>query len=81
MNKESKYDFETLNERKQILKIPADALKHSDAMDLDLEMSSSENSMVLGRNSRCVAVATISSAPEGRREKRVFKGRGDLVKF
>ncbi|WP_229669555.1 mobilization protein MbpA, partial [Yeosuana aromativorans] len=34
-----------------------------------------------GRNSRCVAVATISSAPEGRREKRVFKGRGDLVKF
>ncbi|GGK16433.1 hypothetical protein GCM10007962_08490 [Yeosuana aromativorans] len=81
MNKESKYDFETLNERNQVLKIPADALKHSDAMDLDLEMNSSEKSMVLGRNSRCVAVATISSAPEGRREKRVFKGRGDLVKF
>lgn len=81
MNNERKYDFETLNERNQILKIPADALKHLDTMDLNLEMSSSENSMVLGRNSRCVAVATISSAPEGRREKRVFKGRGDLVKF
>ena len=37
--------------------------------------------MVLGRNSRCVSVDTFLFAPHGRKEKRVFKGKGDLVKF
>ncbi|WP_236027269.1 mobilization protein MbpA, partial [Gelidibacter pelagius] len=38
--------------------------------------------IILGRNSRCVSVATFSFAPEGRKEKkRVFKGKSDLVKF
>ncbi|WP_240911461.1 mobilization protein MbpA, partial [Yeosuana marina] len=29
----------------------------------------------------CVSVDTFSFAPEGRKEKKVFKGKGDLVKF
>ena len=37
--------------------------------------------MVLGRNTRCVSVDTFSFAPLGRKGKKVFKGKGDLVKF
>lgn len=58
-------------------------LINSDSIELDLELTSSETKMVLGRNSRCVSVDTNSGlgAPEGRKEKRVFKGKGELVKF
>ena len=81
MNKENKYDFESLDKQKQTVKIPTDVLNSSDSIALDLERDSSEKEMVLGRNSRCVSVDTFSFAPEGRKEKKVFKGKGDLVKF
>ena len=82
MNKENKYDFKSLDEQKQTVKIPTDVITHSDSVELDFKETSSKTKMVLGRNSRCVSVDTFSFAPEGRKEKkRVFKGKGDLVKF
>tara|TARA_R110002049_G_scaffold25956_4_gene90713 strand:- start:12151 stop:12666 length:516 start_codon:yes stop_codon:yes gene_type:complete len=82
MKKENKYDFKSSDEQKQTVRVPTDVLNSSDSIDLDLEKNSSEEEMVLGRNARCVSVDTFSFAPEGRKEKkRVFKGKGDLVKF
>jgi len=78
------FDFKSLDELKQkqqYLKIPTDALLNADSVKLDLELASSEKEIVLGRNSRCVSVDTISFAPHGRKEKKVFKGKSDLVKF
>lgn len=70
------------DEKKQYLKIPTELLKHSDSMDLDLEMDSTGTEIILGRNSRCVSVDTFLFAPEGRKEKKgVFKGKKALVKF
>lgn len=50
-----------------------------------LELSQNEvalNGMERGGNSRCVSVATISPAPEGRRKKKEsFKGKVELIKF
>lgn len=66
---------------KRTLEIPTEVINDSDCIALDLETGATEGKIVLGRNSRCVSVDTFSSAPEGRREKRVFKGRGELVKF
>ena len=67
---------------KQYVKIPADVLNHSDSLELDLERTSSENEIIMGRNSRCVSVGTFLFTPLGRKgKKRVFKGKGDLVKF
>lgn len=81
MKKENKYDSKSLDKQKQTVRIPTDVLNSSDSIALDLEKKSSEKEMVLGRNSRCVSVDTFSFAPEGRKVKKVFKGKGDLVKF
>jgi len=81
MKKENKYDSKSLDKQKQTVRIPTDVLNSSDSIALDLEKKSSEKEIFLGRNSRCVSVDTFSFAPEGRKEKKVFKGRGDLVKF
>lgn len=81
MKRENKFDFKSSDESKQYLKIPTDVLNDSDSVELDLEMNASEKKMVVSRNSRCVSVDTFLFAPLGRKEKRVFKGKGDLVKF
>lgn len=82
MKKEKKFDIKSLDEQKQYVKIPTNILNNSDCMELNLEMTSSENEIIMGRNSRCVSVDTTLFAPLGRKEKkRVFKGKGDLVKF
>jgi hypothetical protein len=81
MKKENKYDYKFIDEQKQTVKIPTDVITHSDSVELDFKETSSETKMLVGRNSRCVSVDTFSFAPEGRKEKKVFKGRGDLVKF
>ncbi len=82
MKKEEKNDFYFKDEPKQILKIPTEVIGQSDSLELDLEKDLLENEKLVGRNSRCVPVDTFSFAPLGRKEKkRVFKGKGDLVKF
>ena len=81
MKREKKLDVKSTDEKKQYVKIPADVLNHSDSVELDFNDTSSETKMVLGRNSRCVSVDTFLFTPLGRKEKRVFKGKGDLVKF
>ena len=81
MTKTNKFDFKSTEDQEQTLKIPTDVLNSSDSIVLDLERHVSETKMVLGRNSRCVSVDTFLFAPLGRKEKRVFKGKGDLVKF
>jgi hypothetical protein len=68
-------------EKERVLILPTDVIDNSDVIELGLEMTNSETEMFLGRNSRCVSVDTTLSAPLGRSEKRVFKGKGDLVKF
>jgi len=67
--------------KEQILILPTDVILNSDAIELGLETNKPETEMVLGRNARCVSVDTFSFAPLGRKEKTVFKGKGDLVKF
>jgi hypothetical protein len=82
MKRENKFDFKSSDESKQYLKIPTDVLNDSDSVALDLEQTSTETKMVLGRNSRCVSVDTFLFAPLGRKEKKgVFKGKSELVKF
>jgi len=77
-----KNEIERNKEQQRVLKIPAQLLKHSESVELDLKMDDTRTELKLGRNSRCVSVATFSFAPEGRKEKkRVFKGKSDLVKF
>ncbi len=81
MKKEKTFNFKSKDKKEQYLKIPTDILNHSDSVELDFNETSSETKMVLSRNSRCVSVDTFLFAPLGRKEKRVFKGKGDLVKF
>jgi len=81
MNKENKYDYKFLDNQNQTVKIPTDVITHSDSVELDFKETLSKTKMVLGRNSRCVSVDTFSFAPEGRKVKKVFKGKVDLVKF
>ncbi|MEN3323706.1 mobilization protein MbpA [Mariniflexile soesokkakense] len=81
MKKKDENDFYFKDEPKQTLKIPTEVLGQSDSLELDLEKDLSENEMLVGRNSRCVPVDTFSFAPLGRKGKKVFKGKGDLVKF
>ena len=81
MQTERKFDFKSKDKKEQSVKIPTDVLMNSDSITLDLEGTSTETKMVLGRNSRCVSVDTFLFTPLGRKEKRVFKGKGDLVKF
>ena len=81
MKKEKKFNLKSKDVKEQSVKIPTDILNHSDSVELDFSDTSSKTKMLLGRNSRCVSVDTISFTPLGRKEKRVFKGKGDLVKF
>tara|TARA_R110002050_G_scaffold243115_2_gene379514 strand:+ start:674 stop:1186 length:513 start_codon:yes stop_codon:yes gene_type:complete len=81
MKKEKTFNFKSKDKKEQYLKIPTDILNHSDSVELDFNDTSSETKMVLGRNSRCVSVDTFLFTPHGRKGKRVFKGKGDLVKF
>ncbi|WP_246067814.1 mobilization protein MbpA [Changchengzhania lutea] len=82
MKKEKKFDVKSTNKKKQYVKIPADVLDTSDSIALNLQRTSDENEIIIGRNSRCVSVDTFSFTPHGRKEKkRVFKGKSDLVKF
>ena len=81
MKKEKLFNFKSKDEKEQYVEIPTDVLNHSDSVELDFSDTSSKTKMLLGRNSRCVSVDTISFTPLGRKEKRVFKGKGDLVKF
>ena len=76
------FNFKPNNDRERTVKIPTKVLSQSDSIELDMERNVTENEIIMGRNSRCVSVDTFSFAPEGRKEKkRVFKGKGDLVKF
>ena len=70
-------DFFLSEKRFLSLDIP----KNEDTIELDLESASEEEWNALDRNSRCVAVATIPPAPEGRRRKKSFKGKSELIKF
>jgi len=81
MKKEMKFNFKSKDKKEQSVEIPTDILNHSDSVELNFKDTSSKTKMLLGRNSRCVSVDTFLFAPEGRKEKRVFKGKGDLVKF
>ncbi|XMO88042.1 hypothetical protein AAFN75_07050 [Algibacter sp. AS12] len=82
MKTKKKFDFKSNDEKVQSVKIPTDVLNNLDSIELDLQQTSIETKMVLGRNSRCVSVDTFLFAPLGRKEKkRVFKGKSDLVKF
>ncbi|MBO3100308.1 hypothetical protein, partial [Gelidibacter pelagius] len=62
--------IERNKEQQQVLKIPAQLLQHSESVELDLEEDTNGMGIILGRNSRCVSVATFSFAPEGRKEKK-----------
>lgn len=79
--KDNDFNFKPKDEKEQYVKIPTDVLNSSDSIALELKLSESKNKIIVGRNSRCVSVDTVSFAPEGRKEKRVFKGKVDLVKF
>ena len=69
-------------QRQHFLRIPADLLRESDSVELDLGGTSIEKEIIVGRNSRCVSVDTFLFAPLGRKEKkRVFKAKSELVKF
>ena len=70
-------DFILVEKRFLSLKIPTD----KDTIELDLESALDDNGNILDRNSRCVSVDTISPAPEGRRRKKSFKGKSELIKF
>jgi len=82
MKMEDDHDFKFMDEQKRTVEIPTEILSQSDSLELDLEKDLSETNKLVGRNSRCVSVDTFSFAPHGRKEKkRVFKSKGDLVKF
>ena len=81
MKTEKKFDFKSKDKKERSVKIPTDVLNNLDSVALDLEQTLTETKMVLSRNSRCVSVDTFLFTPLGRKEKRVFKGKGDLVKF
>ncbi len=65
----------------KILKVPKEAMEKEDGVQIDLDLQFGNSTSDSEGNSRCVSVATISSAPESRRGKELFKGRGELVKF
>ena len=76
------FNFKPNDDGERTVKIPTEILSQSDSIELDMERDVTENEIIVGRNSRCVSVDTVSFSPEGRKEKkRVFKGKDDLVKF
>jgi len=70
-------DFFLSEKRLLSLEIPI----NEDTIELDLESAAEDKWNILDRNSRCVSVDTISPAPEGRRRKKSFKGKSELIKF
>ncbi len=68
-------------QKEQQFFLPSKSLLNNDSIEIDISVSKPEEEIVVGRNSRCVSVDTILSAPLGRREKKVFKGKSELVKF
>jgi hypothetical protein len=70
-------DFTLIEKRFLSLNIPI----NRDTIELDLELAYEEEWNTLDWNSRCVSVDTIPPAPEGRRRKKSFKGKSELIKF
>jgi hypothetical protein len=70
-------DFFLSEKRFLSLEIP----KNEDTIELDLKSASENKWNILDRNSRCVSVDTISPAPVGRRRKKSFRGKSELIKF
>ena len=70
-------DFFLSKDRFLSLKIPT----NKDTIELDLESVLDEKLSPLDRNARCVSVDTIPPAPEGRRRKKSFRGKTELIKF
>jgi len=68
-------------QKEQQFFLPSKTLLNNDSIEIDLSISKPEEEIVVGRNSRCVSVDTILSAPLGRRKKKSFKGKSELVKF
>ncbi len=85
MADDNNFDFTPKNnqgQKQRTVQIPTEALDNMEALDMEVLLNLSETELSMWRNSRCVSVDTFSFAPEGRKEKkRVFKGKGDLVKF
>ncbi|MHB1105411.1 MAG: mobilization protein MbpA [Lutibacter sp.] len=77
--KDDNFNFKPKDEKKQYIKIPTDVPNSSDSISLELDES--ENEIIVGRNSRCVSVDTVSFAPQGRKGKKVFKRKSDFIKF
>tara|TARA_R110001592_G_scaffold355545_1_gene656339 strand:+ start:2573 stop:3100 length:528 start_codon:yes stop_codon:yes gene_type:complete len=85
MADDNNFDFtpkDNQGQKQRTVQIPTEALNNLEVLDMEVVPNISETELSMGRNSRCVSVDTFSFAPEGRKEKkRVFKGKGDLVKF
>jgi hypothetical protein len=81
MKKEQLFNFKSKDKKEQSVEILAYLITQSDSIELDFNDTLSKTKMLLGRNSRCVSVDTFLFTPLGRKEKRVFKEKGDLVKF
>ena len=73
-------DLESQHEIKHI-SIPSNTLIINDTIELDIATDDTEQKIVVSRNSRCVPVGTILSAPPGRREKKSGKGKSETIKF
>jgi len=63
------------------LLIPTDMLLTNDSIALDIEVDGTERKIAVSRNARCVPVATNSSTPPGRREKKSVRAKSETIKF
>jgi len=85
MDQKHKYHIKSgediLHDKKNPYLIRLDLDTQKDTFELDFESLSIAKKLAVERNSRCVSVDTILPTPLGRRKKKSFTAKSEIIKF
>jgi len=66
---------------KKVLLLDMKSIQNEDTIELEIGSNDLEKEIALSKNSRCVSVDTNLPAPLGRRKKKSFKAKSEIIKF
>jgi Mobilization protein NikA len=67
--------------KEKVLLLDMNSIQDQDTIELEIVPNDSQKEIALSRNSRCVSVDTNLPAPLGRRKKKSFKAKSEIIKF
>ena len=65
----------------KVLLLDLNSIQNEDTIELEIGSNDLEKEIALSRNSRCVSVDTNLPTPLGRRKKKSFKAKSEIIKF